>query len=353
MLCNGGTPVSQNTELLSARGLKITPGFASNRIYQSGITLLEIMIASALSGVVLVGVLTLFVNSHHNNYLHNQIRQIQENGRFALEILGEDLRMTKYLGLNIRPDTIETSGVDGATAPCEGAGWAAKLEKPLFAANNYNPYSNSCIDNSNYVEGTDVLVVRRAESAPIPTSAIKSGGLYLYTSFFSGRVFEAANDEQINTDVLSATSGNPSHVYSLSENTYFIRRCSDMSVGNKSVCGLGDDSLPTLVRVTLSGSQPLVENVENFQLMFGIDTDLDEAVDQIVNASEVVNWANVVAVRVYILIRSGAPIHGYSDTGSYVLGDVTFKPAGEEVKFYRKVFSQTFALRNPTRYAPV
>lgn len=315
-----------------------------------GFTLMELMVASAMSLAVIAGVLTLFANTQHSHRTQMLNRHIQENGRFALQLVGEDLRMVKYLGMNIQPGEIGTADVAGVSH-CGVAGWAGNVMEPITASNNTNPYSSSCIDSDNYVVGTDVLVLRHAESDPIPTSAIAEDGIYLHSSLYSGAIFQANNAGQLDTTgEVSEISESPVSTYRMSSNAYYVRPCSD--TGNNSNCGdSDDDEIPTLVREVLSGdntvAEPLVENVENFQVLFGFDTDSDFTVDRYVNADNVTDWDDVLSVRMFVLIRSPELVAGYEDTNTYAVGDSNVTPSGSDKNHYRKLFSKTLFLRNP------
>jgi type IV pilus assembly protein PilW len=65
---------------------------------QQGLTLVEIMVAVALSVILLTGVIQIFVGSKATYRLQDNIARLQENGRFALDFLTRDVRMAGYRG---------------------------------------------------------------------------------------------------------------------------------------------------------------------------------------------------------------------------------------------------------------
>ena len=86
--------------------------------------------------------------------------------------------------------------------------------------------------------------------------------------------------------------------------SYYISTCNEC----------GSDTTPTLKRAELIGTQmtitPLVEGVENLQLLYGFDTDGDGNPDTyratlsgVVGAADN-DWSNVVSVKLYVLARS-------------------------------------------------
>ncbi|POZ50863.1 PilW family protein [Methylovulum psychrotolerans] len=66
------------------------------RRYQHGMTLIELMIAMLIGIFLLGGLIRIFTNSRHAYNLQQAVGQVQENGRFALDFLGNDLRMADF-----------------------------------------------------------------------------------------------------------------------------------------------------------------------------------------------------------------------------------------------------------------
>ncbi len=129
---------------------------------------------------------------------------------------------------------------------------------------------------------------------------------------------------------------------------------------------------------------PLIENIEGFKVMLGIDNISENGTDIIVNGdptnlfSSPVKWADitnlvspinrgdgipdtfisctdavpctfeqlphVVAVKLYVLARAETVTAGYTDTKTYTLGDTTLGPFNDGFK--RHVFSTTVRVNN-------
>ncbi|MDZ4730044.1 MAG: PilW family protein [Xanthomonadales bacterium] len=66
------------------------------RTTQSGLTLIELMIAMTLSLLVAAAMIMLFANSKETYRLNENMARLQENGRFAMQLLSSDLRWTDY-----------------------------------------------------------------------------------------------------------------------------------------------------------------------------------------------------------------------------------------------------------------
>lgn len=320
---------------------------------QRGISLIELMIASVISILIISSVLTIYINSQHSSRTQSLTRQIQENGRYAIQILAEDIRMAKYYGMNVMPSTIDDETFQNLPIEinykCGDKTWASNIDQPIFASNNANPYQNAdtnCIPDDNYVDGTDVLVVRHAESEAITADQIEQNKLYLYTSLTDGEIFRAIQDDAINSDTLMNLNQLPREVYPFTTNVYYIRPCSIMD-GNSC----SDDNIPTLVRKSLGAddvtTEPLIEYIEDLQVVFGIDTTGDLIVDQYVTANDIAvsDWNDVLSARIEVLARSPNTVAGYNNPASYTIGSET---KTTKDGYYRKVFSATIFLRNPS-----
>jgi type IV pilus assembly protein PilW len=78
-----------------------------NKPYQTGMTLIEIMIALLIGAFLIGGVLQIFIGSQQTYKMQEGLSRLQENGRFALEFLTNDIRMAGYWGClsQSSPDT--------------------------------------------------------------------------------------------------------------------------------------------------------------------------------------------------------------------------------------------------------
>jgi type IV pilus assembly protein PilW len=99
---------------------------------QFGLTLMEILVALVIGIFVIGAVIQIFVSSSHINRTQEALSRIQENGRFALEMLAQDVRAAGFLGCqsNLTP---EAPGATGVLAPG-------------FVRNTLNTASDSAFD---------------------------------------------------------------------------------------------------------------------------------------------------------------------------------------------------------------
>ena len=320
----------------------------------AGFTLIELLIASLVGLGVLASAIALLVNSQGSYRKLSLSRQIQENGRVALALVGAELRMAGFHGLNAMPYTLDTESVRLLKLGCGGEGWAIDVSRPLQVIRGGNPFAGNCIPEQNVIPDTDILVVRGADLEPLDPTGIRSGSLYLFASLGSGMIFLAREDGEINEEVLSRIREEPVALYRYSTRIYYIRPCSEMSSGRRDKCDGADDGIPTLVRTTVGGTrirtEPLVEFVEDLQLELGIDTSPvpDGEVDRFVRPDDVTDWSRVVTCRIDLLVRAAGEM--VSD-GTGERAELEFNPGGEVTAsgghHLRKSFTETVMLRNP------
>jgi type IV pilus assembly protein PilW len=93
-----------------------------------------------------------------------------------------------------------------------------------------------------------------------------------------------------------------------------------------------------------SNAEELIEGVDGMRLLFGVNSNADQQVDQYVKASNVTNWDRVVSVRVALLIRALEQYGNPVNKKTYSLLDTTTSSFDDHRQ--RQVFSSTISLRN-------
>ncbi len=84
-----------------------------NKLFQTGLSLIEIMIALLIGAFLIGGVLQIFISSKQTYRMQQNLSRLQENGRFAMGFLAADIRMAGYWGClsPSRPNT-DVAGTD-------------------------------------------------------------------------------------------------------------------------------------------------------------------------------------------------------------------------------------------------
>ena len=91
-------------------------------------------------------------------------------------------------------------------------------------------------------------------------------------------------------------------------------------------------------------TEEMVANIENMQVLYGIDTDGNNYANHYINASTVATWGNVVSIRIALLLKTTKEIYNFTDTKAITLNDITL-PAPND-RFMRMQSVSTISLRN-------
>lgn len=334
---------------------------------QNGFGLVETMISLTIGLLIVAGLVTAFEMSTRTHREQMNAGQQIENGRFAIQLLGNDLRHAGYYGEFTSPATPAGALPD----PCEVANLAALRSALALPIQGYDaPAASpvSCIDNADFEPGTDVLVVRRADTAVTAPASVVGGELYLQSNSVQDDATNpvlALGSNAAAFTLRKKDGATPADLRKYRVHIYFVRRCSEPVTGTTCTAAAdGGTPRPTLSRAELQRNPstgalemrivPLVEGVENLQIDYGIDTDNDGSPDAafVTAPGSVADWANVMVVRMSLLARNPQPTPGYVDPKTYDLGAAgTVTPGGS---FKRHVFAANVRLHNPSarREAP-
>ena len=319
-----------------------------------GVSLVELMVAIAIGLILLSGMITLFSNSSSSiTEIDKSIRQI-ENGRYAVELISENIRIAGYYGDLTTDGVTLVSPAICATLP-NLLGWNNGLQAapvvavapvPVTGLNAADAAQLTCL--ANYKAGTPALVLRHLETVPVAAGPATDGQVYLQTSRCSTDplatrfiVSTAAADFTLkDVDCLSS-----SKLQRYVTRLYYIATCSE--------CGL--DTIPTLKRVELQGASllvsPLVEGIEDIAYDYGFDTNNDGIPDSYqtglsgISGAQDNEWKNVVGIRMHILSRTTEASSGFIDSKSYALGLSGLRgPFNDHYK--RRAYTLTTRLNN-------
>lgn len=313
-----------------------------SRYSARGFSLVELMIAMALGLLVLAGVLTVFENnSRTRNEMEKANRQI-ENGRYAMDLLTNDLRVAGYFGefdstclpLPASPNACATDAADLKT----------NLPHYVQIYDNVSATTLTCL--SDVKASTDVLVVRRASTCAV-------GSANCDTASDSITFFQASMCSPASPSTSELASSNRSSWFGIATDagtlTLHKRDCSTTAdkrrfkthiyfVANNNQSG---DGIPTLKRAELkSGSWsivPLVEGIDNLQA--------EVHSSQTEGTCHSPSVTLPTAIKVSLLARNTESTGGYSDSKTYTLGSASVGPFNDAYK--RHAYSAVVRLNNP------
>lgn len=338
-----------------------------------GLSLIELMVAITLGMLVVAAVLALYLNVARTNADMARVNRQIENGRFAIQLMQNDLMHAGYWADFIprfedrgvpAPDDVPLAIPDPCKLP---GGWTAADRNNLVGI-PVQGVAGSCTVVTNRRPGTDLLVVRHAEPT-VGSAACPPGGVVCFQASQCGLELDATpprshvlgtgghtlhKKDCVGTgspQVLPITAGGTAVMRKYISNIYYIRNDFTL-MRSEFVNGVHQPALP------------LIEGIEGFRVEYGIDNvgkngaavsyvgavnRGDGAPDTYIScpsaACTAAQLANAVAVRIHVLARSLEPTPGYTDTKTYTLGSFSMGPFND--RFKRHVFTTTVRLVNP------
>lgn len=316
---------------------------------QRGLTLIELMVALAIGMFLMIGALTVFVQGRTSLRITESLSRLQENGRFVLDAVEPDVRMSHYWGLTNLTYMVQgrASAADPAAdigpAAC-GNNWAIDLDNQVGANNGYDW---ACAANGGAQPGADTLIVRRVSENAIAPAALVAGTLYVQSvrGAVASQLFEGPA-------LPAAPRGPASETHRLIANGYYVSRTSSLGEDRPSL------RMKTLVNGGQIQDQEVMPGVEDMQVQYGVDTDVERgpnrgAIDRYVNAGDPIitpgaagylRHAEILAVRIWFRLRAERRENGFTDDTIYSYADHTAGPFDDA--FRRIVVSKTIYLRN-------
>lgn len=323
-----------------------------NRKCQQGFSLLEVFVALVIGLVIFAGVLSIFVGMRTTTTETTSFGELQENGRFAMSLLTEDISKQDLWG--DYTGTFDFSSISHTilAAPgndCTGAGvnnaslpLAVGHFRTLWGRTVASTNPMGCFNDAKV--GSDVIQLKRVsandlvDGAGDPVVIAPEGNYHLVTNASGGNIF---------TNGAVPTVEN-SRVWQYQHHVYYIR---EEAQGSSTVPVLMQGQLTT--KMTFS---PIIDGIEMIRFMYGFDADTDPnaagygVVDAYIPAKDMTDaiWdaaggTKIIAVKIFILARNILPDNKYTNNNTYQLGDlsVTFND-----NYRRLLFSSTVTLYN-------
>jgi len=308
------------------------------------------------------------------------LARVQENGRFAMDFLVNDIRMAGYRGCSqyIPFDhTLDLDNVDVVDL------WKYNFNSGIEGINDVNSTSTT-YNLSDVVQGTDVVIIRREIGNSVKvvknkqsamlfaefTSYVEDGcgkNVHRYSGFCDGdillvtdckksRIFQTNNLQVASNElnVVHPSSGDPGNnpsswggsstdpEWHFKTDSEIVKYGLIMYYIKKRVSSSPGSLYKTIVN---ESTQELVEGIQNMQILYGEDTNEDKNVDTYVNAASVSDWDNVRSVKIGLLVSTVDEIRGMDEnTETYNVLGTTVGPAND--RRIRRVFTATVGLRN-------
>lgn len=378
--------------------------------HKSGFTLVEIMVAIVISSILMLGVMQIFSSNKRANMIGSGLARVQENARFAMRKLSQDMRMAGYVGCggqlknhldetdpNYSDELFDIESPTGGWEYSNGASTsvtspAAASAYPLSAtiaaattgnADKWDSQKGGDLDASlagKVLPGSDVLILKWADGGDInfvitgvpSASTAKASGktnieqdtIMAITDCSAGDVFMKNNNASSTTLTKGTATGHSpgnklpsksdwSHNYPNGATAMFF-------ISRAYYIGVGTSGEPALFRNTyVKGTtdyvtDELAEGVENMQVLFGEDVNGDNLADRYVTADQVHNYETTVADRKHRNINAlkvALLVRSPQESKPTASGGTTYNMLGTDItapsdRRLRYVFTNTVKLRN-------
>lgn len=306
---------------------------------QEGFTLVEMMVAMLLGIMILLAVSEVFVNNNRTRIeIENTTRQI-ENGRYAMQLLEGELANAGFFGewSGAVPPAAGSPAVSACLSSVDDV--QRSVNVPVFGGNTLAAGSTDCMNG--FKAGNDYLAIRRSSTCAVGDAGcdgFESGRYYLQVSACDnedsdpGEVMLQVALAATEMDLTQRDCSSRAPIYRFFSRLYYVR---DDNVLMRTELGAG-----------AYASTPLVDGIERLHFAYGLDNvGADGEVDEFVDEPTAAQWADVVAIRVWLLARNTERTPGYTDDRTYVLGGDAEEYAPDD-GFKRQLYTSTVRLNN-------
>ena len=334
----------------------------------NGFSLIELLVAMTLGLFLIGGAITMFMSNSRTYNEQVSMSRLQENARFALDILMRDIRIAGYSGCsddfnsvtnNISVDAKQLLSFINAI---EGIEQDSTTWKPSASTENITSIKT----------GTDGIAVRYFQNLSPLTAAmttiesdltidataagglLKSGDLLAVSDCGSADIFALSADEnagiikhaEVVTNGTNNTTGNLSKLYLLDSSLMRV-------ISRRYIIKDAANGQPSLFRIQYLKDaitdnfsvieQELIPGVDNMQILYGVATGVgDRLPDTYAKASDVTQWNNVVSVRLALLLSTETDNFSALATSHNLLGEVI----SSNDKRRRRMYTATVKIRN-------
>ena len=278
--------------------------------YQSGFTLIELMISLALGLIVSLAAAQLFVTGVSSFNLQRGLGDVNENGRFGLEFLVKNIRSAEY-----------ARALSSTSAPTDSA--------VVIDAGALPSGTAALVSNNNSINlglgASDQLVVRTWVPDDVNTQRDCEGNLVPAGNYMVSRYFLRADTPAGSASALACDGG-------------------FYGVGAASVANFGTDA----------SSVVLMSFVDSFQVLYGVAAATTTLPQRYMTSAQyaalVAPRPPVVSVRVAVLVRSSESIGNLptNATNIEILDEVVSASVQDAAgrSILRRLFVNTVAFRN-------
>lgn len=310
--------------------------------HSSGVSLIELMVALAIGSLLIVGAVTVYMQSRNTYRTNETAARLQEVARYALDTIEPDVRLAGFWGLTNRPEYFDNDAtpaeakqaVDAAVGNNCGNNWIVDVSMPIDGRNATTTggtgYNLACAA-TNAVDWADVLIVRRAGSN---TVALTNGQAQVQSLRTRAAIFSNGALPSLFTAASSETRNLIVHAYYVSEVLPSPNGVRQFTLRRK-----------TLVAGPLIRDEEIIPGVEDMQIQFGVDAaPLDGNVDRYVNPGAVPAGARIASVRIWLRIIAEDREIGFKNATDWNYADAAYGAFNDDRR--RVLISKTIQIRN-------
>ena len=253
--------------------------------FRRGFSMVEMLVAMAIASGVLLVSTTLYLGSSASFRLSEDKRRLYQDGNYAMRLIERDLRQAGFGNLASASSSAGAAGAMAITdfiladgTPAQGLrGCEHGFVKPLAPGKDF-----SCSPNPG-MAGFEVSYRLDDHVDPASGAGVDCNGVGVGQS--------------------AVPPGHPAYLLApyvrIARNLFFVATRAGASANSLYCQGNGNNS-----------AQPILNNVEDMQLMYGVAALNDVSVSQFLNATQVAslsddqhqNWGRVVSVRLCLLL---------------------------------------------------
>lgn len=281
---------------------------------QAGLSFVELLISMVIGIIVLGGMLTVYMAGKRSYSDGEQLAMMDESARNAIDILKRHLEHAGYASVTGVPVT------DYVLTP-----------NTLIVGKSVNNSNNVQKSADGSGSGGDIVGVRFKADSRIHTDCAENNLENENNLICTGLV-----ENEVCAPVGTILSETDSLIYNS-----FLVKVND----EKNTVG---DKIPLLYcQGSLGPSVAVVQNIENMQVNYGVDTNNDKVADRYLTATQINTeslWNNIISIQVALLVRSRDPFYNSAKAETFTLLDKTLPTFND--RYRRAVYKATIRLRN-------
>lgn len=306
-----------------------------------GVSLVEILISMAIGLVVVGAVVVSFVGSGKAGRYQAALSQMNQDAQMGLNMLSREIQLAGYSA----PVALTNVSATGTTANFVVSYNLGTATAPIFGCDVTR-------GNSSFDTFVDPTAASLACSASAATPTVSGFGVQYEADVMN----TVPSSTGAPTDCLGASIaqvvpgvGLP---YYVARNRFFIDYTTGANASGRPELYCASDKAG-------ASKQPLLENVEDMQVWYGVKASgatrqviryvqagNAASIASTINAAGAAEWANVISVRICLLMRSAEPVLSSDGDDTLAYQDCNGKSQTSNDRYLRRAYFTTSTLRS-------